>query len=106
MQIYTDGSVLPMEGTNEIRSGIGVVVLKPRLKPVRISVPLDSETIERVEIIVFQQALFCLTSTSPTLVQQSNVFNTVNGVGAEVLDNTGLGACGLVSGVGSEGREA
>ena len=56
-QIYTDGSVLPMRGTDEIRSGIGVVVLKPRLKPLRISVPLESETIERVEIMAFQQAL-------------------------------------------------
>ena len=44
-------------------------------------------------------------STSPTLVRQPKVFITANGVGAEVQDHTGLGACGSVSGVGSGGRE-
>ena len=47
-----------------------------------------------------------LTSTPPTLVRQPKVFIAANGVGEEVLDHTGLGACGSVSGVGSEGREA
>ena len=50
-------------------------------------------------------SLCFVASTSPTLVRQPKVFITANGVGAEVQDHTGLGACGSVSGVGSEGRE-
>ena len=62
IQIYTDGSVLPMKNTKEIRSGIGIVVLKPRCEPSRISIPLESDTIERVEILAFQHALLQLPS--------------------------------------------
>ena len=50
-------------------------------------------------------SLCFVASTSPTLVRQTKVFITANGVGAEVQDHTGLGACGSVSGVGSGGRE-